>query len=87
LAAAYPAQQYGGGIRWLLYLVSIFISAPISGIVIWVVLNSRGDPESKALGRRCGIISIITFVVVCVCLVLFSVLFGGLAALTGNSTS
>jgi hypothetical protein len=87
LAAAYSAQQYSSGIRWLLYLVSIFISAPISGIIIWVVLNSRGDPESKALGRRCGIISIITFVVACLCAILFSVLFGGLAAISGTSTS
>jgi hypothetical protein len=87
LATAYPTQQYSQGIRWVLYLVSIFISAPISGIIIWVVLNGRGDPESKELGRRCGIISIIAFVVICLCVVIFNVFFIGLVGLSGTSTS
>jgi hypothetical protein len=50
--------RYGPRARWALYLASAFVSAPSSGLIIWAILHRRGDAESRALGRRCGIISL-----------------------------
>src|SRR5262249_41839289 len=52
-------RHYSRRARAILYLVSAFVSAPTAGLIIWAVLNRRGDPESRALGRQCGIISLI----------------------------
>jgi len=52
-------RRYSGRVRAVLYLVSAFVSAPTSGLIIWAVLHRRGDPESRELGRRCGIISLV----------------------------
>jgi hypothetical protein len=52
-------RRYGGRVRAVLYLVSASVSAPTSGLIIWAVLHRRGDPESRELGRRCGILSLV----------------------------
>ena len=64
---AYPPQyygpRYGGCLKIFLYLVSF--SVPIAGIIIGIVFMSRGDPESRSLGRTCLILGIISVVVAC----------------------
>src|SRR6266567_2661026 len=59
--------QYSSNIRWLLYLICVLIAPPISGAAMLIVLNGRGDPESRALGRRCLLASGLSFVALCVC--------------------
>jgi hypothetical protein len=64
---AYPPQyygpRYGGCLKIFLYLVSF--SVPIAGIIIGIVFMSRGDPESRSLGRTCLILGIISVVIAC----------------------
>jgi len=64
---AYPPQYYGprysGCLKIFLYLASF--SVPIVGIVIGLIFISRGDPESRSLGRTCLILGIISIVIAC----------------------
>ncbi len=64
---AYPPQyygpRYGGCLKFFLYLVSF--SVPIAGIIIGIIFISRGDPESRSLGRTCLILGIISVVIAC----------------------
>lgn len=59
------AQQYSGGVRWLLYIVSFLI--PIGGLIAGIVLMTRADPESKEVGTNCLIAAVTGFVLNCVC--------------------
>ena len=64
---AYPPQyygpRYGGCLKIFLYLISF--SIPIVGIIVGIVFMSRGDPESRSLGRTCLILGIISVVIAC----------------------
>jgi len=64
---AYPPQyygpRYGGCLKIFLYLISF--SIPIVGIIVGIVFMSRGDPESRSLGRTCLILGIISVVLAC----------------------
>ena len=61
----YPPPQYGprygGCLKLVLYLISFLV--PFVGIVIGIIFMSRGDPESKSVGRACMIISIAVIVI------------------------
>jgi hypothetical protein len=69
-----PSPRYGTGIRWILYLVSALVSVPTAGLIIWLVLSRQPDLESKALGRRCGIIALVVFVIVLAVIVVIAAL-------------
>jgi len=64
---AYPPQyygpRYGGCLKIFLYLLSF--SIPIVGIIIGIIFLSRGDPESRSLGRTCLILGIVSVVIAC----------------------
>jgi uncharacterized membrane protein YozB (DUF420 family) len=77
------AQKYGTGIRWILYIVSFLFS--LLGIIIGIVLMTRGDAESKTVGKNCIIAAIIAIVLVCVCYLISMVMGIGAAAVTPSS--
>jgi hypothetical protein len=63
------AQPQGGGVstgmKIVLYILSFFIF--ILGIIIGVIFYSKGDPESKHVGKMCIILAILGVVVGIVC--------------------
>jgi hypothetical protein len=59
----YYGPQYGGCLKIFLYLASF--SIPIVGIIAGIIFMSRGDPESRALGRTCLILGIVSIVIAC----------------------
>jgi hypothetical protein len=59
----YGYPQYGGCLKFILYLVSFFI--PLGGLIIGVIFLSRPDPESKSLGQTCLILGIISILLSC----------------------
>ncbi len=73
------AQKYSTGIRWILYIVSFLFT--LIGIVIGIVLMTRGDEESKAVGKNCIIAAIIGLVLGCVCYLLAMMMGVGASAL------
>ena len=83
----YPPPQYGprygGCLKLVLYLISFLV--PFVGIVIGIIFMSRGDPESKSVGRVCMIISIAVIVIGCCVGVILGVAPAILAALGGGS--
>ena len=64
---AYPPQYYGpqysGCLKFILYALSFTI--PIVGIIVAIIFMAKGDPESRALGRTCLILSIVAIVIGC----------------------
>ena len=71
----YQQQQYGGCLKWFLYIFAFFSPFPV-GIIIAIIFMSRPDPESKSLGNTCLIVSIISMVVYC-CVTVAVILFSG----------
>ncbi len=67
----YYGQQYGGCMKLILYILSLWI--PLAGVIIGVIFMSRPDPESKRLGQTCLILGIISFVLSC-CLVVVGII-------------
>ncbi|MFN2217217.1 MAG: hypothetical protein ACK2UA_01315 [Anaerolineae bacterium] len=59
-----PAQQYGGCLKALLYILAFTMPLP-AGIIIAIIFLSRQDPESKSLGNACLIVSIVALVIQC----------------------
>ena len=76
------AQKYSSGMRWLLYIVSFLFS--LIGIVIGIYFMTRGDAESKAVGKNCLIAAIIAIVLVCVCYLITMVMGIGAAAIPSS---
>jgi len=58
--------KYSPAIRWILYLVSFF-GAGWLGLVIGIFLMTRGDEESKVVGKNCLIAWVASIVIGCVC--------------------
>lgn len=59
-----PQQEaVSGGMKILLYLVSLFI--PIIGFIIGAIYY--GKPETKEVGKMCIILSVINLVLIVVC--------------------
>jgi hypothetical protein len=81
------APRYSTGVRWVLYLVSALVSAPVSGLIIWLVLAMQPDAESKALGRRCGIISLAVFVASIVLAALVAAAIAAISVIAGTGAS
>jgi hypothetical protein len=77
--AYYPQQQYGGCLKFFLYVLSF--SMPLAGIIIGIIFMSRPDRESKSLGNACLIISIISMVLWCCVGIGFGAFSGVFAAL------
>ena len=65
-------ERYSSGMKILLYIVSFLI--PLAGIIVGVIYMGKEDEESKALGKVCLIIAIVSFVLVCCCV---AISFGG----------
>jgi len=78
-----PTPQYSGCMKWGFYLLSAVI--PIAGIIIAIVYMSKGDPESKSLGKICLIISIVVIVIGCCVGLIFGVIPALLPLLQGYS--
>ena len=72
------SDPYPSRLRWLLFLACLLIAPPISGIAVATVLRGRGDPESRAIGRQCLVVSVAGFVFLCACSGILSVLLAGL---------
>ncbi len=72
-------QKYSSGMRWLLYIISFLFT--LVGIVIGIVLMTRGDEESKAVGKNCIIAAIISLALGCVCYLIAIVMGIGASAL------
>jgi len=58
-----PPPQYGGCLKFFLYGFSLFI--PLAGFILGAVYISKGDPESKSLGRACLIIAVVSTLLAC----------------------
>ncbi len=54
-------EQISDGMRILLYIVSFLI--PIAGFIIGIVYYSKGDPESKHVGKICIILAVVEILV------------------------
>lgn len=65
-------QQIGGGMRILLYVVSVFI--PIAGFILYFVYKGRPDEESKSLAGTILKVTIASLVVWIICCILVTVL-------------
>jgi hypothetical protein len=63
----YPPQYYGpqysGCLKFILYVLSFTI--PLVGIIVGIIFMTKPDPESRALGRACLILSIVAIVIGC----------------------
>jgi len=79
-------QKYSTGVRWLLYIVSFFGGGWI-GLIIGIVLMTREDEESKQVGKNCLIAWLLSFVLVCVCIICWFFMAGGMAMLGGGASS
>ena len=81
----YPPQpyapQYSGCLKFTFYGLSVVI--PLAGLIIGIVYMSKGDPESKSLGRTCLIISI-AVTVIGICIGVAFAVFPALLALIGG---
>lgn len=67
----YPSPMYDdiGGIRYLLYLVALFV--PTLGIIIGLIMViASGSPFRRAVGKNCILLGIVS-------IVLYAVLWGG----------
>jgi len=72
-----PAGEELGAIKYLFYILAIFI--PILGIIIGIVLMISDDPEKKKVGKTCLLIGILMIIIVCV---LYFLLFAALFAMS-----
>ena len=72
-------ERYSQGMKILFYVLAVLFS-PV-GIIIGIVLMTREDEESKALGKNVLIVSIVVLVLACCCSVLGGVV---LPALLGG---
>jgi len=59
----YYGPRYSGCVKFLMYGASLLF--PLVGLIIWIIMMSRQDYESKRLGNTCLILSIISFLGCC----------------------
>ncbi len=71
-----------GGLKVLLYILSFFI--PVVGIILGIIWMNDQDPEKKAIGKNCLVISILSIVLSCICWFAASALSIAPAFMTGN---
>lgn len=50
-------EQIGSGMKILFYILSLIV--PIAGFIIGIVYYSKGDPESKHVGKICIILAVV----------------------------
>jgi hypothetical protein len=74
-------ERYSQGMKILFYALAVLL--PVVGIIIGIVLMTREDEESKALGKNLLIVGIVMAIVACCCG--FAV--GFLPALLGGTSS
>jgi len=77
-------ERYSQGMKILFYVLAVLFS-PV-GIIIGIVLMTREDEESKALGKNVLIVSIVVLVLACCGSVVVGVLPGLLAAIGGGTS-
>ncbi|MCD6554562.1 MAG: hypothetical protein J7M16_11190 [Anaerolineae bacterium] len=58
-------ERYSQGMKILFYVLAVLFS-PV-GIIIGIVLMTREDEESKALGKNVLIVGIVVLVLACCC--------------------
>ena len=75
-------ERYSQGMKILFYVLAVVL--PVVGIIIGIVLMTKEDEESKALGKNVLIVGIVVAVLACCCLVLG---IGAQTALFGSSSS
>jgi hypothetical protein len=75
-------ERYSQGMKILFYVLAVLL--PGVGIIIGIVLMTREDEESKALGKNVLIVGIVALVLACCCGAALGVL-SGLAQGTSSS--
>jgi len=68
----------------LFYALAVLV--PVVGIIVGIVLMTREDEESKALGKNVLIVGIVVLVLACCCGLVIGVLPGLLAAMQGGTS-
>ncbi|MBC7251665.1 MAG: hypothetical protein H5T62_15475 [Anaerolineae bacterium] len=58
-------ERYSQGMKILFYALAVLL--PVVGIIIGIVLMTREDEESKALGKNVLIVGIVVLVLACCC--------------------
>jgi len=74
-------ERYSQGMKILFYVLAVVF--PVVGIIIGIVLMTKEDEESKALGKNVLIVGIVVAVLACCC----GVVVGVLPALLGGTSS
>jgi cation transport ATPase len=74
-------ERYSQGMKILFYALAVLL--PIVGIIIGIVLMTKEDEESKALGKNVLIVGIVVLVLACCC----SLAAGFLPAMLGGTSS
>ena len=59
--------------EWLFYVLSFLV--PLAGIIIGAIYMGKPAPECKRFGKNCLIAAIAYFVVMCVCVILFFLIY------------
>jgi hypothetical protein len=78
-------QKYSAGIRWILYILS-FLSVVV-GLIVGIVLMTKDDAESKAVGKNCLIAMVLGLVLYCVCCLCYFIVTFGLVGLGGAQSA
>ena len=78
-------ERYSQGMKILFYALAVLV--PVIGIIIGIVLMTREDEESKALGKNVLIVGIVVLILACCCGFVVGVLPTLLAALQQGGTS
>jgi cation transport ATPase len=74
-------ERYSQGMKILFYVLAVLL--PVVGIIIGIVLMTKEDEESKALGKNVLIVGIVVLVLACCC----GLVGGFLPALLGGTSS
>jgi hypothetical protein len=55
--------------EWLFYVISFLV--PLAGIIIGAIYMGKPDTECKRFGKNCIIAAVARIVAICVCVILF----------------
>ena len=77
-------ERYSQGMKILFYVLAVVF--PVVGIIIGIVLMTKEDEESKALGKNVLIVGIVVAVLACCCIAaLLGLQIAGLTVFGGES--